>query len=107
LYPNTPVLLTRVDGHAAIANAKALSLAGIQINQKLVGGSIETNNGKLTGLLIDNAVDLVILILRCIKLNEIRLAGTGLKQMEGLVLQHLYSTLKFGSFPTLWSYFTG
>ncbi len=59
LYPNTPVLLTRVDGHAAIANAKALSLAGIQINQKLVGGSIETNNGKLTGLLIDNAVDLV------------------------------------------------
>ena len=59
LYPNTPVLLTRVDGHAAIANAKALSLSGIQINQKLVGGSIETNNGKLTGLLIDNAVDLV------------------------------------------------
>lgn len=59
LYPNTPVLLTRVDGHAAIANPKALSLAGIQVNQKLVGGSIETNNGKLTGLLIDNAVDLV------------------------------------------------
>ncbi len=59
LYPNTPVLLTRIDGHAAIANAKALSIAGIQINQKLVGGSIETNNGKLTGLLIDNAVDLV------------------------------------------------
>jgi predicted amidohydrolase YtcJ len=59
LYPNTPVLLTRIDGHAAIANAKALELAGVKPNQTLVGGSIETTNGQLTGLLIDNAVDLV------------------------------------------------
>lgn len=58
-YPNTPVILTRVDGHAAIANAKALELAGIKPNATLIGGSIETKNGQLTGLLIDNAVDLV------------------------------------------------
>lgn len=58
-YPNTPVLLTRVDGHAAIANAKALELAGVKPNQTLVGGEVETKNGALTGLLIDNAVDLV------------------------------------------------
>lgn len=58
-YPNTPVILTRVDGHAAIANAKALELAGIKPNTTLIGGSIETKNGQLTGLLIDNAVDLV------------------------------------------------
>jgi predicted amidohydrolase YtcJ len=58
-YPNNPILLSRVDGHAAIANAKALALAGIQPNQKIDGGTIETINGKLTGVLIDNAVDLV------------------------------------------------
>jgi predicted amidohydrolase YtcJ len=58
-YPNNPILLARVDGHAAIANKKALALAGIQPNQKIDGGTIETINGKLTGVLIDNAVDLV------------------------------------------------
>ncbi|TKK71726.1 amidohydrolase [Ilyomonas limi] len=59
LYPNTPVLLDRIDGHAALANAKALELAGIQPNQKIEGGEIETKDGKLTGILIDNAVGLV------------------------------------------------
>lgn len=59
LFPNTPVLLTRIDGHAAIANAKALELAGVQPNTNLVGGTVEMKDGKLTGILIDNAVDLV------------------------------------------------
>ncbi len=59
LFPSIPVILNRVDGHAAIANAKALELAGLKPNQQIIGGSIETKNGKLTGLLIDNAVDLV------------------------------------------------
>ena len=59
LFPNQPVLLNRVDGHAAIANQKALDLAGIKPGQTLVGGEIGTENGKLTGLLVDNAVDLV------------------------------------------------
>ncbi len=59
LFPNTPVLLTRVDGHAAVANTKALELAKVKPNQKLTGGEVETKDGKLTGILIDNAVDLV------------------------------------------------
>ncbi len=59
IYINIPILLTRIDGHAAIANAKALELAGIKPFQKINGGVIETKNGKLTGLLIDNAVQLV------------------------------------------------
>jgi len=59
LFPDRPVLLTRIDGHAAIANNKALELAGVKPGDKLVGGEIETKNGKLTGILIDNAVDLV------------------------------------------------
>jgi predicted amidohydrolase YtcJ len=59
LFPDRPVLLTRVDGHAAIANQKALDLAGIKPNDTLTGGDIETNEGKLSGILIDNAIDLV------------------------------------------------
>ena len=59
LFPDKPVLLERVDGHAAIANDKALALAGVKAGEKLTGGEIETKNGKLTGILIDNAVDLV------------------------------------------------
>ena len=52
-------MITRVDGHAAIANQKALELAGIKPGDKLTGGDIEVKNGKLTGILVDNAVDLV------------------------------------------------
>ncbi|HQR92469.1 MAG: amidohydrolase [Bacteroidetes bacterium 24-39-8] len=54
-FPDKPVILQRVDGHASIANQKALDLAGIKPGQTVVGGSIETINGKLTGVLIDNA----------------------------------------------------
>ena len=59
LFPDRPVLLSRIDGHAAIANQKALELAGIQPGDTLTGGEIEEMEGTLTGLLIDNAVDLV------------------------------------------------
>lgn len=59
LFPDRPVLLTRVDGHAAIANSKALQLAGIRPGLRITGGEVETNGTKLTGILIDNAVDLV------------------------------------------------
>ena len=59
MFPNRPVLITRVDGHAAFANQKALELAGIKPGDKLTGGDIVVKDGKLTGLLIDNAVDLV------------------------------------------------
>jgi len=59
LFPERPVVLTRVDGHAVIANAKALELAGIKPGTTLTGGKIEEKNGKLTGVLIDNATDLV------------------------------------------------
>jgi predicted amidohydrolase YtcJ len=59
MYPNTPVFLKRIDGHAALVNQKALDIAGITTNTKVVGGSIEIIDGKLTGILVDNAMDLV------------------------------------------------
>ena len=59
LFPDRPVVLTRIDGHAAIANKKALDMAGIKPGMQLNGGVIETKGSQLTGILIDNAVGLV------------------------------------------------
>lgn len=59
LFPNRPVLLKRVDGHGALANQKALELAGITPQSVIAGGMVEVKNGKLTGILLDNAVDSV------------------------------------------------
>ncbi len=58
-FPNNPVLLTRVDGHAAIANSKALALAGFNADTLIAGGEIIKANGKLTGVLVDNAINLI------------------------------------------------
>ncbi len=56
-----PVWLSRVDGHAAWVNTKALQLAGITRDTKdPVGGQILRDpQGNPTGVLIDNAMDLV------------------------------------------------
>jgi predicted amidohydrolase YtcJ len=59
LFPDQPVLLARVDGHAAIANQKALDAAGVKAGVILTGGEVEVRKGILTGILVDNAVDLV------------------------------------------------
>lgn len=59
LFPARPVFLKRIDGHAALANQKALDLAGVTATTTIEGGSIELKNGKPTGILIDNAMDLV------------------------------------------------
>lgn len=59
MFPDRPVILGRIDGHAAIANQHALDLAGVKPGDKIEGGSVEVKNGKLTGILIDNAIGLV------------------------------------------------
>jgi predicted amidohydrolase YtcJ len=73
LFPDRPVLLTRIDGHAAIANRKALEIAGVKPGDKILGGEIvtysplggtvvdskESRGEFLTGVLVDNAVGLV------------------------------------------------
>lgn len=59
LFPDKPVFLKRVDGHAALVNQKALDLAGVTTITKIEGGRIELKNGQPTGILLDNAMDLV------------------------------------------------
>lgn len=62
LFPAQPILLTRIDGHAAIANATALQLAGITAATQMVGGDVIVAKGIPTGVLIDNAVDAVMAV---------------------------------------------
>jgi predicted amidohydrolase YtcJ len=59
--PNHPVALTRIDGHAMFANAKAMQLAGINKNtpDPTGGRIIRDNNGEATGVFIDNAMSLI------------------------------------------------
>lgn len=59
LFPDTPVLLTRIDGHAALVNQKALDLGGITAKTAMIGGKVILADGQPTGVLIDNAIKLV------------------------------------------------
>jgi predicted amidohydrolase YtcJ len=62
IAPDNPVLLTRADGHAAVANSVALKLASITRNSaNPFGGEIlkDAKTGEPTGMLLDNAMDLV------------------------------------------------
>ncbi len=59
LFPDRPVILERVDGHASIANDFALRLSKVIPGQTIQGGQFTMQDGKLTGLLIDNAVGVV------------------------------------------------
>jgi len=59
LFPNIPIAVTRIDGHAMLVNKKALELAGINRYTKVEGGEVGLKRGKLTGILIDNPMSLV------------------------------------------------
>jgi predicted amidohydrolase YtcJ len=61
IAPNHPVVLTRADGHASIANSAALRLAGItRTTPAPAGGAINKDaEGEPTGMLIDRAQGLV------------------------------------------------
>jgi len=57
-FPTIPVCLYRIDGHAALVNDCLLKMAGITPGT-IDGGEIMLKNGKCSGLLIDNAMNLL------------------------------------------------
>lgn len=63
LFPDKSVLLKRIDGHALLVNDLVIKKAGISSKTKVKGGSILVENNKPTGVLVDNAMDLVMGIL--------------------------------------------
>ncbi len=58
-FPDNPVFLSRVDGHAAWVNSVALKQAGINAETAVEGGEVLLKNGAPSGILIDNAMGLV------------------------------------------------
>lgn len=58
-FPDVPVVLYRVDGHALLANDTALVLAGIDTSTQVSGGMVVVQNGKCSGLVVDNAMELI------------------------------------------------
>jgi predicted amidohydrolase YtcJ len=61
VVPDRPVYLTRADGHAGVANSRALALAGVDRHTSApFGGEIlKDADGEPTGMLIDRAQALV------------------------------------------------
>ena len=87
-FPDKPVWLRRVDGHAGWANSKAMKLAGITRNtQSPDGGSIiRDNNGEPTGVFIDNAMALI----------EKNIAPLTLAQQKNILLKAMNSLASLG-----------
>lgn len=62
--PNNPVYLKRTCGHMGVANSVALTAAGIdEGTAQPDGGHIESQNGKLTGLLQERAQEMITKVL--------------------------------------------
>ena len=58
-FPDVAVVLERIDGHAYFVNQKALEMANIDQHTQVEGGQIIKENEKPTGILIDNAMELI------------------------------------------------
>ena len=59
MFPDIPVVLERIDGHAYLVNQKVLDMAGITADTETEGGEIVKENGEITGVLVDNPMGLV------------------------------------------------
>jgi len=58
LYPKTPVVLKRVDGHAVVANEEAIRRTGLQVgDDSILPGEALVQNGKFTGLFREFTAD--------------------------------------------------
>ncbi|GGE07511.1 amidohydrolase [Psychroflexus salis] len=91
LFPNTPIALSRIDGHAMLCNAKALELAKIDEQTQTKGGAIlKDENGYLTGVLIDNPMQMVFNSFPEVSINEISKA---LRDAEQVCLSYGLTSL--------------
>jgi predicted amidohydrolase YtcJ len=107
LFPNRGVFLQRIDGHAAICNEYALDLAKFNVDTKIMGGELIKSNNKLTGVILDNAVDSIRFFIpnppqkqlinalkeaetHCYKTGLTTLADAGLDIETALFLDSLY-----------------
>ena len=59
LFPDTPIAIRRIDGHALLVNQAAIELSNVTKNTPVSGGEIIVKNGKMTGVFIDAAMDFI------------------------------------------------
>jgi predicted amidohydrolase YtcJ len=59
LFPDRPIFIKRIDGHAALTNAVGLKAGGVTSQSTIDGGEILMMGEIPSGVLIDNAADLV------------------------------------------------
>jgi len=59
LFPDIPVALRRVDGHALLVNQKALDMARVTNKTKVSGGEVILKKGELTGVLVDGPMQFI------------------------------------------------
>jgi len=60
LFPDVPIYVKRIDGHAALVNQRAWENVKVSSQSLVEGGEIVLNeDGSFTGILIDNAMDYV------------------------------------------------
>lgn len=88
MFPDNPLALTRVDGHAVWCNSKALEAAGINHTTKEPDGGkiLRDDYGNPTGILIDNAMNLI----------ENLIPAYSEKQLEEFILKGLDISMKAG-----------
>lgn len=81
LYPEVPVVLERIDGHAYLVNQKALDMAGITTETKAEGGAIVQENGILTGVLIDKPQSMIDAVMPAVTEDQAVRALMGAQEM--------------------------
>ncbi|MDF4221529.1 amidohydrolase [Maribacter sp. M208] len=94
IFPDIPVALERVDGHAYLVNQKALDMAGIDWSTKVEGGEIvrkwENGYSGITGVLVDNPMSLIDSIMPLPSLED---KITALKDAERISFNHGLTTV--------------
>lgn len=90
LFPDTPVALTRIDGHALWVNSKALEMAGITADTKMPGGEVVLVNGEPSGILIDTPMRLIRETFPEMTLEDV---DTALKDAEQVCLSYGLTTI--------------
>lgn len=84
LFPDVPVALRRVDGHALWCNSKALEMAGITADTKMDGGEVILKDGEPSGILVDSPMGLVAAVIPPV---DLEFSADALKDAEKICME--------------------
>lgn len=59
-FKDLNIVLHRIDGHVVMANERAIKTARVDLDTLIEGGYIEKINNQITGLFVDNAMNLIL-----------------------------------------------